>query len=1398
MRLELNALLDDSSSLTVISSRAADILQLKGPKITTIVSGTGGNSATWKSNEVVALVESTTTDFSIKLLCTLSDNPTTGLQIIDWNKQKAHWPHFKDLDFPKLIHNHHGVEMLIGNSRPECHHRLLQDIEGNPGEPAAALTRFGWTAIGYTHPTYLRHYNLKLQRVQKYARKHTQYNAAFCTTEKPTRTRKKAPTLYEQQELDALNEIQRLISAQWEVDTADDGSVWSPQDQYAIAMMEKSRRFVNGQYQIATIWKKDRPDLPNNRAMAQSRFQQLNTRLSKKDWVAKEYCQKLESWKEKGYLEPVPPSQLYEPKAYYLPHFPVVRPDKSSTKVRPVMDAAAKTRNLCLNDALLTGPNLINNLVEVLTRMRKNPVMLGCDIKEMYKRILLPPEDKDYHRIFWFEDPNDPSSVKQYRFTCHVFGNKASPNVAIYVIKKHAEEHKDKYPLAADIIQNSTIIDDALDSFSNLEDARNAVTQLTELLGAIGMKLHKWLTNYVPILDNVPEQDRCTYVDFRDLQDIATGGVPSTKALGMILICHLDKFTFEMPLIDATAWAKRLVLKCYAKLYDPVGFIAPFIVQARLFLQTLWKLGVDWDEKIKLNVVTPWLNWLADSKHLSKIRISRCLRSCDVKLITKSVQIHVFSDASDLAYGCVAYQVTTYENSNEITANIIMAKVRVAPLQKTSIPRLELMGAALAVKMASHIVNALKIEMKDIHFWTDSQPVLHWICNQSRNYSTFIGNRISYIQNRTPPANWHWVPTKENPADCLSRGQDAPTLVTNTLWWQGPEFLLNKENWPSKPPDLDPSINLERKKGHELHTFLVHKHHPQAEAGPTLLKSQHCFLLPPTGSESETSRKIKDKHTECNTHVFKKLLHLPWNRYLRVIARIRQAQQCFKALLKKKRGKSSIVITHKKIGRILTFQYKPELDTVLAPITPDDLTSAADTVIKLEQTRHFQRTLFELKTYDRITKKNPMLSLNPKLDTNGLLRMTGRLRHATHLSLDKRCPVLIPKTCFLAKKIIEHTHAKILQHIGGPKHIMAELNTRYWVLGGTPTAKATLKACIKCRQHSLKTASQQMAPLPDCRTQPASHRLPVFHTVGIDCAGPFKTIIARKAHKRYFVVFVCCQYRAVHLEALKSLSTQSFLCALTRFMARRGTPQTIISDNGTNFVGANNELMRLWATDDETTIRNDSPGINWQFNTPYASHTGGHFERLVQMVKHGLYKQLNTESMTDEQFETCLCIVEDILNSRPIGLATIDGKDHEPLTPRHFLSPSAAMQAMPSDKLDDDPAQQWQHIVFIMNTFWKRYSKECVPLLNRMSKWHQEKAQFKINDIVAFADSKRRGKWPLAKVVDIKINKSDKLARSVEILTTDDSGKTVKYWRSIRDLIPLPSINTSALPQLYK
>merc|ERR1712074_357098 len=306
-------------------------------------------------------------------------------------------------------------------------------------------------------------------------------------------------------------------------------------------------------------------------------------------------------------------------------------------------------------------------------------------------------------------------------------------------------------------------------------------------------------------------------------------------------------------------------------------------------------------------------------------------------------------------------------------------------------------------------------------------------------------------------------PTKDNPADCLSRGQDAPTLVTNTLWWQGPDFLLNEDNWPSNPPDLDPSINLERKKAHLLHAFLTHKSKLRAEDGPELLKSRHCFNLPPTGSETEKQRKLTDKSTECNTHVFKKLLHLPWSRYLRVIARIKQAQKCFMSLLKHKRGKTTIKITHTNVGGITTFQYVPKLDTLLAPLTPDEITSASDTIIKLEQKRHFQRTLFELNTYNRVTMKNPMLSLNPKLDDNGLLRMTGRLRHATHLKLDQRCPILIPKNCFLAKKIIEHTHAKVLKHIGSPKHIMAELNTRYWILGGTPIAKATLKACIPCR-----------------------------------------------------------------------------------------------------------------------------------------------------------------------------------------------------------------------------------------------------------------------------------------------------------------------------------------------
>ena len=162
------------------------------------------------------------------------------------------------------------------------------------------------------------------------------------------------------------------------------------------------------------------------------------------------------------------------------------------------------------------------------------------------------------------------------------------------------------------------------------------------------------------------------------------------------------------------------------------------------------------------------------------------------------MSLQTFVDASESAYGSVVYSRCTYEDGS-ISSTIIASKTRVAPTTATSIPRLELMGAVIGVRLTSRIAKVLDVNMNDCVFWSDSVNVLWWVRGRSRKFKPFIANRVGEIQTSTRPEQWRYIPTAQNPADCVTRGMSAANLVNSNTWWRGPEFLRqDEENWPAK------------------------------------------------------------------------------------------------------------------------------------------------------------------------------------------------------------------------------------------------------------------------------------------------------------------------------------------------------------------------------------------------------------------------------------------------------------------------------------------------------------------------------------------------------------------------------------------------------------------------
>ena len=392
-----------------------------------------------------------------------------------------------------------------------------------------------------------------------------------------------------------------------------------------------------------------------------------------------------------------------------------------------MFDASAKNDGVSLNDEILEGPKLQRDLFNILIRFRERPVALICDIAEMYLRIEIKKEDRPYQRFPWRSLAED-KSPDEYEFNRVVFGVNSSPFQAQFVVQQHAKSLENVYPMAADTVQESTYMDDSMDSASTDDQGIELYRQLSELYEKADMYPHKWLSNSVAVLEKIPQEKRAMNVTLEK-----SGNLPGVKTLGMQWLAGEDSFTFsEQPIENELSPTKRNFLKKMASLFDPMGFLAPSIIQAKIILQEIWTRGLDWDEILDEDLHSKVEIWLQELENLEQVKVPRCMRVGQEEEV-RSFSLHTFVDPSQDAYGAVVYGKFVYRSGKQ-SCRLIAAKSRVAPLKAMSIPRLELTAAVLGARLTASITSVLNLKPDQITYWSDSMNVLWWIRNPSRMY----------------------------------------------------------------------------------------------------------------------------------------------------------------------------------------------------------------------------------------------------------------------------------------------------------------------------------------------------------------------------------------------------------------------------------------------------------------------------------------------------------------------------------------------------------------------------------------------------------------------------------------------------------------------------------------
>lgn len=434
-------------------------------------------------------------------------------------------------------------------------------------------------------------------------------------------------------------------------------------------------------------------------------------------------------------------------------------------------------------------------------------------------------------------------------------------------------------------------------------------------------------------------------------------------------------------------------------------------------------------------------------------------------------------------------------------------------------------------------------------------------------------------------------------------------------------------------------------------------------------------------------------------------------------------------------------------------------------LNANEMAKATRVVCRAVQREFYADEYFTLENGREIPQASSLFGLKPYLDEEGLIRLHGRTDNADALSNDAKRQILMPREHRVTQMLVQHHHERNAHQMENAT--IAAVRQLFWVPQLRVLVRSIRQNCQACKIRTAKPSPQSLGQLPPDRLTPYVRP---FTNTGLDYFGPVEVTIGRRREKRWVALFTCLAIRAVHLEIASDLSTDACLVCIRNLCNLRGVPARIRCDNGTNFVGARNELLKDGGFLDPETMQREMSvrGIEWVFNCPSNPEAGGAWERLVQSVKRVLAVTLKEQAPRVETLRALLLEAANLLNSRPLTHIPVDPDDDEPITPNHFLIGGANAATTPdtTDAATMHTRRQWKLCKGLARRFWDQWIRDYLPELTRRSKHYPEVAQLKTGDLVIICDGNLpRERWTRGRVLATTTGR-DGTVRTAEIQTT--------------------------------
>ncbi|XP_044760886.1 uncharacterized protein LOC123318341 [Coccinella septempunctata] len=573
------------------------------------------------------------------------------------------------------------------------------------------------------------------------------------------------------------------------------GDIYSLDDKKALEIMENTSIYNGTRFEIGHLYKTKDVTFPDSKIMALKRLACMERKMDRDENFALQYINKIEEYERKGYAKKLEDHEVTEnPKDWYLPHFAVWNINKPG-KIRFVLDAAAKSFGYSLNDFLFQGPDFVPSVVSVLWRFRQGKIAFSADIAEMFHQVVIRQENRCSQRFFWRgRDRVGKPSV--YQMNVMIFGAISSPSQAQFIKNKNADLCEEEFTNIGRAIKRQHYVDDYLDSCDSEDEAIQLVRNVILVHKKGGFEITKWISNSQKVLKTIPENLKT---------DSSSKEIDSEKierVLGLNWSPQTDEFVFNFNFKKLPEElyngkkipTKREVLRLVMSVFDPLGFLSCFMVKARILIQNIWKIGIEWDIEIPEDLFHFWKKWIHELNSFVPIKIRRPYFPSFPSL-SLQMDLHLFCDSSDKAYSAVAYLRTEY--SDNVSTSFVSCKFKVAPIKQQTIPKLELQAAVLGIRLAKSIIEEIEYSVRNIYYWTDSLVVLQQIRSVSRRFPVFVANRLGEIHENSEISQWHWVPSELNVADMATKES---RNFDFSIWLSGPKFLeMPAEEWPPEP-----------------------------------------------------------------------------------------------------------------------------------------------------------------------------------------------------------------------------------------------------------------------------------------------------------------------------------------------------------------------------------------------------------------------------------------------------------------------------------------------------------------------------------------------------------------------------------------------------------------------